>query len=132
MDNLGDWLYIILLVIAGISGLLGAGKKKKQPTEVLKPSDYAAEPDSWYSADSDSWFEEVAPPPPPPPPKKHVGYTSLFKEGERAISSSPDFFSTQLEDSLYESDPLVSGDSLQDAGELKKAILYAEILSRKY
>ena len=35
MDNLGDWLYIVFLIIAAVSGLLGSGKKKKRPSEVL-------------------------------------------------------------------------------------------------
>ena len=29
MDSIGDWLYIVFLVIAGISSMLNAAKKKK-------------------------------------------------------------------------------------------------------
>ena len=37
MDNVGDWLYIVFLVIAGISSLLGSKdkKKKKSRPEIL-------------------------------------------------------------------------------------------------
>ncbi|MDR1937666.1 MAG: hypothetical protein LBQ73_04090 [Tannerellaceae bacterium] len=134
MDNLGDWLYIVLLVIAGISGLLGAGKKKKQPTEELDEPGNVSDPDYWP--------QEVVIPPLQPvktekkrkTQKKQSGYISLFTEGERSIATSsiPDLYSTQPEDAFGESRPGVSGDTFQDADELKKAIIYSEILNRKY
>lgn len=52
MDNIGDWLYIVLLVIAGVSGLFGSGNKKKRSSTVLGEPDSAYEPDYTYEADN--------------------------------------------------------------------------------
>lgn len=52
MDNIGDWLYIVLLVIAGVSGLFGSGKKKKRPSTVLGEPESEYEPDYTYEADN--------------------------------------------------------------------------------
>ena len=35
MDNAGDWLYIVFLIIAGISSLFGSKNKKKRPKQIL-------------------------------------------------------------------------------------------------
>ena len=40
MDNAGDWLYIVFLIIAGISSLFGSKNKKKRPTQVLGQPEY--------------------------------------------------------------------------------------------
>ena len=46
MDNLGDWLYIVFLIVAAVSGLFGSGKKKKRQTEVLGRPDSEIEPET--------------------------------------------------------------------------------------
>ena len=38
MDNVGDWLYIVFLIVAGVSGLFNAKNKKKQVKPVQQPS----------------------------------------------------------------------------------------------
>ncbi len=35
MDNVGDWIYIVFLIVAAISGLFSSKNKKKRPTQVL-------------------------------------------------------------------------------------------------
>ncbi len=52
MDNIGDWLYIVLLVIAGVSGLFGSGNKKKRPSRVPSEPESAYDPDYTYEADN--------------------------------------------------------------------------------
>ena len=32
MDNVGDWIYIVFLIVAAISGLFSSKNKKKRPT----------------------------------------------------------------------------------------------------
>ena len=39
MDNAGDWLYIVFLIIAGISSLFGSKNKKKRPKQILGQPD---------------------------------------------------------------------------------------------
>ena len=39
MDNAGDWLYIVFLVIAGISSLFSSKNKKKRPKQILGQPD---------------------------------------------------------------------------------------------
>ena len=134
MDNLGDWLYIVLLVIAGISGLLSAGKKKQreQPREILGQPEYEFDPE--YS-EQEEVHEEIFLPPKPAkaeqkkktPETTHT-YIPLFREGERMLTT-PDLFSEASTDNR---NPSISGDTFQDMDELKKAIIYSEILHRKY
>ena len=38
-ENIGDWLYILFLAIAGISSMFSSKKKKKQPKQILGQPD---------------------------------------------------------------------------------------------
>lgn len=40
MDNLGDWIYIVFLIVAAVSGLFSSKNKKKHPTQVLGQPEY--------------------------------------------------------------------------------------------
>ena len=40
MDNLGDWIYIVFLIVAAVSGLFSSKNKKKRPTQVLGQPEY--------------------------------------------------------------------------------------------
>ncbi|MDR1557561.1 MAG: hypothetical protein LBS88_11135 [Tannerellaceae bacterium] len=129
MDNLGDWLYIVLIVIAGISSLLSSIKKKKQPEEILRQPDPGEYQDYW------DW--ETAPQPQPAEAKKKEeapgkpAYIPLFKEGERSMTLVADAFD-QAEEPSQENAFCLSGESFQDIDEWKKAVIYSEILNRKY
>jgi hypothetical protein len=135
MDNLGDWLYIVLLVIAGISGLLGAGKKKKRPEEVDGRPEYDSEPEVEYE---DYWEETPFPPREyvPEKPKetpKQSAYVPLFVEGERIMTDAAvSSFAEDVEEEYAEYLPRIAEGAFRDADELKKAVIYAEILNRKY
>ncbi|MDR3194062.1 MAG: hypothetical protein LBT76_02055 [Tannerella sp.] len=132
MDNhVGDWLYyIVILAVAAISWLNSANKKKRREQ-------------SQTPAPSSSWpEEEFLPPPPPPAPRQTKRQTPpavpsqrraefrhrLFtpaEEGGRAIAS-------QI---LYEEEPgtpLVETLELTDPDTFRKAVVYAEIMNRKY
>jgi hypothetical protein len=122
MDNLGDWLYIILLVVAGLSGLLSSLKKKKQQEEVLQPEAY----DEFEPETDLPHREEV----PKKIPRKKLDYFSnAAQEGKRNVKTlEPDF----ADDTYEESNFNLSAETFQDMDELKKAIIYSEILNRKY
>jgi hypothetical protein len=113
MDNLDSWLYIVIMIIAGISGLLSSGKKKKRPEEILRQSEMNKTPE-------DHEWETTS-------PLKMSVYTPLFKEGERTIVHQ------QAEEKPTQENQLaVSEENFRDMDELKKAIIYSEILNRKY
>jgi hypothetical protein len=135
MDNLNDWLYIVLLVIAVISGLLKSVKKNKQPEEILR------QPEPDLDEDQEYWEWETNPVPKPaeiekkektpPPLPKQSAYIPLFKEGERNIHTGVNSLN-QPEDVLQEVFPLLPTDVSDHTEEWKKAIIYSEILKRKY
>jgi hypothetical protein len=128
MDNhLGDWLYyIVILVVAGISMLNGMNKKKRQQQE----------PDS-----SPFPPEEILLPPPPvrmqqkkktPPPVPERTRKSSFlssripDEGERMFTPEPFVFNEEKDSGWMEKLDLT------DTEAFRKAIIYSEILNRKY
>ena len=87
MDNAGDWLYIVFLIIAGISSLFGSKNKKKRPKQIL------GQPD-----------REIKQSP----------------AGDRLVVPSTE-----------EEIPLTDIE-FDNAAELRKAVIYTEILNRKY
>jgi hypothetical protein len=130
MDNLSDWLYIILLAIAGISGILSSGKKKKQSEEVQRQHDVD---NSMPEAIWEVMPEATQMPHPVRFPNK-IPHTQLksgssFKEGERSIAST---HSEQTVEKTFPENFGALGEDFRDIDELKKAIIYSEILNRKY
>jgi len=150
MDNLGDWLYIIILIVAGISSIFSSAKKKKkaeqlpqQPTfEPEQGQKDASKPKSFWEMLEDEMkrgFEAQEQPPQPviterkkkKQEKKPVRtYSSMpvYNEGERVVKEK-----SSLPVAFSEEEPFaLSRDSFHDVDELKKAIIYSEILNRKY
>ena len=124
MDELGNWVYIILMVVIGISSLFSSKNRKKgqQQTHIPVP------------APGESAF-----PVPPVPMKKSKKTTPLdsAKFGQPFSSRTPSPFTAsniQTEISIEPEDEYVLADELdlKDAESFRKAILYAEILNRKY
>jgi hypothetical protein len=127
MDNIGDWLYIIFLAIVVIVSYASSIKKKNQDETVTPP------PPSTY---------EQAPPPVRVPPrvrkkasppvpervKQTGGYVSLFQnEGQRAMEDA-----VSLSEEETNERSLVDNLQLNNADDFRKAVIYAEILNRKY
>ena len=149
MDNLGDWLYLVLLVVAGVSGLFNSGKKKKQQTEA-KPHNPAEEAmplpkkkSFWELLEEVSTEEttkakkKVVPKAAPKKQKEHqpAAKATPFLTAESAIPST---IASNYKDELAvgegeESGGLSMSDfHLNDREEVRKAIIYSEILNRKY
>lgn len=138
MDNLSDWLYIVLLGIAGVSSLFSSKKKKKSPTEVLGQPDRDIVVEQEDVPQKGFWeiLEEmqkekpqpvarpVARPTPSPAPFLTVENNTVRKKaqtvGSIMATSIPAEESKSLE---FE---------LGNPAELRKALIYAEILNRKY
>jgi hypothetical protein len=123
MDNLGDWLYIILLAVFGLSGLLSS-LKKKLPAGEQQPESY------------DEFEPEVVLPRQEETPKKVSRkkpdyFTNAAAEGRRNVQTMESDFHHSAE--TQEESPFhLSADTFHDMDELKKAIIYSEILNRKY
>lgn len=176
MDNLGDWLYIVLLVIAGASSLLTSGKKKKRSSTPSVPTQGDFIPDEEPHASGSFWdvFDEQpaeashpSQPHPQPfsltpvPDRKHPQIhkkTSLFselqkndsqkkkqKESMRSSSVSSPFltgeshFSNHIPNqspiriqSVEEESGIMPENTFSDVTEIRRAIICAEILNRKY
>lgn len=153
MDNLGDWLYIVFLVIAAISGLFGSGKKKKQTKAKPVQPQQEEMPDVETERGKGFWEilqemqnepqekpqEKPKPPvksiPKPKPAAKKATPASPFLAGEGKISNFTPKQNTPslLEEPIEEDHTVTSEDfHLQDIDEVRKAIIYNEILTRKY
>lgn len=149
MDNIGDWLYIVLLVIAGVSGLFNSGKKKKRAAAFPEPSDNEPvyepiyepvyEPEPQESKSFRELVEEMTASPEPlfSTPEKKTGRRSTpppppFLTAENTISSPQTTLSPTR--SLLGEEETGSGPdiSFSDRDELKRAIIISEILNRKY
>lgn len=140
MDSLGDWLYIVLIVLGGIVSFLAENKKKKEaktPKPSVKPAD---EP----RATEWEIFQELS------RPKR--SYRKV--DTTNTVTNSSSIFSSNQRDSTLEKkamrsdkDTLLRRDTTQDireaddedavsielsnAEELRKAVIYSEILKRK-
>lgn len=145
MDNLGDWIYIVFLVVAALSGLFSSKNKKKHPTQVLGQPEYDSTQEEQTPSGKGFWeiLEEVTTERPKTKSitktlpnkkknKKEILLPNPFLTAEQEIrqlkrnSSQPVNFPTEEEHSLLEDI------EFNNAEELRKAVIYSEILNRKY
>ena len=138
MEEFGDWIYIIVIIIAGVASLFSSMRKKaqqaaqqNQPREVTNQK--GDEGDFWK--DFLPQPEEAPPTPPQPKQQARPSYPSatkqpfrLFQEGQPAI---------QAEEAM----PIETGDEQasilleilpEDTNEWRKAFVYNEIFNRKH
>lgn len=153
MDNLGDWLYIILIAVVGLSSLLSSGRKKKREKQTLDipPQDREEidyEQDS-AQEDKDFWdtfwetpkTKQQPAPLLPIPPKKATIKTTIKEK----VSSPSPFLTgeSEIEQAIRKQKPsaiqleeeipaLVDIEDLHNMEALRKAVVYTEILNRKY
>jgi len=134
MDNVGDWLYLLLIAIAGISSLFSGKKKKQAQSQPQQKKQEVGFPKS----DDDFWgtIEEV---------ESTVYEPSVVAKSSKrktplltAESLIPDSILDRVDDFHDENyaadDEGLSAESfhLEDLEEVRKGIIYAEILNRKY
>ncbi|MDL2208267.1 hypothetical protein LJB97_01450 [Parabacteroides sp. OttesenSCG-928-O15] len=151
MENIGDWLYIILIGVAGVISVINSGKKKKAEEEAKKmqpPRDIVT-PET--ASDRSFWEiilnpeEEAQPKPQPvrtkktaqPSPKTKTSPTRTGQpfltgetEIERMIRLQGENDSPIFAEEIYT--PLVTSEEFHEPDALRKAVIYAEILNRKY
>ncbi|MDR0537987.1 MAG: hypothetical protein LBH04_08125 [Tannerellaceae bacterium] len=124
MEDSGNLLYIIVMLIAAVVGLVGSKKKKPQPTEVLGSP---IPPEEWLQ-DMPSSSKATS-----SPQKNKIKVKKVEKK------SSPSRINIAVP--VTENNPLdadeneelcVSAENFRDIVEVKKAIIYSEIFNRKY
>ena len=145
MDNLGDWLYIVFLIIAAVSGLLGSGKKKKRPSEVLGQPDRDIVPEQEKAPEKSFWemLEEMQEGKPKPAQVPKPATRPAIKEKEKQRLAPSPFLNNerkftktiptaQVTMQEEEEHSAIPNLSFSDPDEIKKAIIYSEIFNRKY
>lgn len=144
MEDLGDYIYIIVLAIAGLSSLFRKKKKAAEGAEVL--TDFPDLPDLDDVIPEFSDYEVPARPVPPPPPAPPVKRFEQMKERPTTVMSyenTTDFTKLRSRNTfkdhhsktveiieLEEEEALdVSFETTDDA---QRAFVYSEIFNRKY
>ena len=110
MDNIGDWIYWVVIAAIVLSGLL-KGKKQKQPssapTPVVKKAEEAPRPAAQQAKDK----------------LVTVSYPADFDH-----NAIPDDEPKLME---IEEEPNAPILDVRDADEIRKAVIYSEILKRR-
>ena len=141
-ENIGDWLYILFLAIAGISSMFSSKKKKKQPKQILGQPDREIVAEEESVPDKGFWevLEEMQNPKPvkqpvPTPKRKkkqqQVAAPSPFLAAEKVTDKQSPAGNRLVVPSTQEEIPLTDIE-FDNAAELRKAVIYTEILNRKY
>ena len=128
MDEFGDWIYIILMVVVGISSLFSSISKKKRGQQTQMPLPESVEPTELsYPAPSIPKKKERKLPPPVPGHLKPQSYNTrlTFPDVETALQS--EIYLMQEEEST-----LAGELELTDPDTFRKAVIYSEVLKRKY
>ena len=141
MDNVGDWIYIVFLIVAAISGLFSSKNKKKRPTQVLGQPGHDTYPEENTSSGKGFWeiLEEATTPQKPEAPtapihkkKKKTPASKPFLSTEQEIQKSKVSSSPITNFPTEEEHALLEDIEFNNAEELRKAVIYSEILNRKY
>ena len=140
MDNVGDWIYIVFLIVAAISSLFGS--KKKAPETDLGAARTRKCHNPKENTSSGKGFWEILEKgkiqnrkqqlPDPNKKKKNTCLKTIFyhqqpkNQKSKAIHPNPMNFPIEEEHSMLEDI------EFNNAEELRKAVIYSEILNRKY
>lgn len=147
MDNIGDWLYILFLIIAGISGLFSSKNKKKRPKQILGQPDQEIPTDEENNPQKGFWeiLQEMQEEPQKEMPDIPQAKEPPHKQEKRKVSPTPQSFIPEEKHNARqtkvkqpsvvptaEEESLLPDLELNHAAELRKAVIYTEILNRKY
>ncbi|MDH6358815.1 hypothetical protein [Parabacteroides sp. PF5-9] len=147
MDNIGDWLYIVFILVAALSGLISSGKKKRQQTTTPDPPYETSDSDESTPTEKGFWeiWEEMQQKQSSPPPSKSRPATvqkKTKKTPHRVSTPTTTSFLPKGDLFDHEETPLqliddseqysFADENFQNADELRKAVIYTEILNRKY
>ena len=148
MESIGDWLYVLILIIAGISSIFSSIRKKARQTSTQtqqtgQSQQTPAPPREIIKGDifdDDFWGEKLPEKPAPvvkPQPKRksyqtiaeQSNYFNQTDEGQSSIktNTSPIFADNEEEYASITLDDIPS-----EAEEWRKVFVYNEIFNRKY
>ena len=130
MDNAGDWLYMVFLAIAGISSLFSSKNKKKRPKQILGQPDKEIVTSEKEVPAKGFWeiLEEMQK---PEPVKQPAAAPKPFLAGEKMADRQSSARNRLATPPAEEESPLTEIE-FDNAAELRKAVIYTEILNRKY
>ena len=134
MDSIGDWLYIVFLVIAGISSMFNAAKKKKEEQNTSQEAPITQPRREQRQARRVKRSARPMPVQQPVPvytteqDPAAMPMPNPFLTAEQEI---PEHLTAETTTSTVEEPEISTLPSFSDREELRKAILYAEILQRK-
>ena len=145
MEEFGDWIYVIILVVAGIGSIISSFKKnakqkaeeaqaQPQPQQREVISGDVFDDDFWGTATPKQEPDKVIPAPVSRPQYKTIEQQShIFGQYQEGSSS---FKHGKEESILLESEELYTSVTLEDlpkdSDDWRKAFVYKEIINRKY
>ena len=131
MDNLGDWIYIVFLIIAAVSGLFSSKNKKKRPTQVLGQPGHDTFPEENTSSGKGFWeiLEEMQN---PKPAKQPVATPPAPFPTAKKMTDRQSPVGNRIVVPPVEEENSFTDIEFDNAAELRKAVIYTEILNRKY
>ena len=141
MEEFGDWIYILVIVIAGVSSLISSMRKKtreaaelNKPREVIVKSD--REDDFWGSLTQQTEVKPTVSGNQPKRPSKKPflsvekqtqTFLDMYQEGQPAIRLTE----TEIAEPLEGQALFTVDDIPENIGEWRKAFIYNEIFARK-
>ena len=147
MENIGDWLYVIIIAIAGIGSIISSVRKKaqqaqQQESQQTKPREIITED----TFDDDFWGNETTKqyvPENKPIPTVQSQFYSLQSTPERtdyqynkkqegAQSFTHNHLETVFADNEEEKSLITLEDLPADIDDWRKAFIHNEIFNRKY
>ncbi|MDR2232153.1 MAG: hypothetical protein LBE56_03400 [Tannerella sp.] len=130
MDELGNWVYIILMAVVGISSFISSVNKKKRQQQANFPVPQPAEPSfpmPSFPAPPVPRRKEVKAPPPMRKKLHNPPVVSQFTDPDDDISVGEITSAAPVEEI-----PIINTLKLNNTDDIRKAFIYAEIINRKY
>jgi hypothetical protein len=130
MDELGNWVYIILMAVVGISSFIRSVNKKSKQSQTHVPVPQPPEPS----------FPMPSFPAPPVPKRKRVispppVQADIFNPSvvsQLSVSGSDDLLDEMLPIGSKEDISMIQTLNLNDPNNIRQAIIFAEIINRKH
>ena len=128
MENLGDWLYIVFLIIGGISMFFSSKKEEKKPTVVLEhPDGHIDGPTQKTTRNKKSVKKKV---------QNQITNEKKTASTFNPMNESGSYLSTYVSPYAKEIDEIENEPAetihLDDPNEARKAFIYSEVFGRKF
>ena len=130
MEEFGDWIYFLVIIIAGVASLISSTRKKAQQiASQNKPREIITK-----NSDSEDIWDDFIPEPEKKPVPSHPSFTkqnkqyySIYQEGQPALQRE-ESKQLEIEDNLAS---ITLDDLPGNTDDWRKAFIYNEIFNRK-